>query len=317
MIPESSTAGLVFLRDATHSGMIDNLSATFLGVYAIDQIDVTDRLKVRLSIRQDWWDEQLDPRAYKGFKGTVEQTGLTTYNIIGKCEIIDDNRCIITELPIGGEIDSYVKFLHSIKAPHSHLLKSVSGTKLPLTVKFLDGKLQELIDTNTLYKKLRLIIKISTNNMYAYDPQSKLKKYNSAEDILSEYYHFRLKMYTERIELSILSLKHKLNLIANKIKFVDCILNGRLDFRSNMLQWLIAYDFPQLSIKINQIPSYRYLLEISVYDLTESFIDKLKDKYEQVRSDYEMYIHTTPKQLWLNELNKFENAYQISEKIDK
>jgi iron complex outermembrane receptor protein len=41
--------------------MKDDLSASFLGAYLVDQIDVTDRLKVRLSARQDWWQEQLNP----------------------------------------------------------------------------------------------------------------------------------------------------------------------------------------------------------------------------------------------------------------
>jgi iron complex outermembrane receptor protein len=64
VIPEISTAGLTFLRDATHSGMVDDLAARFLGAYAIDQIDVTDRFKVRLSARQDWWHEELTPEAF-------------------------------------------------------------------------------------------------------------------------------------------------------------------------------------------------------------------------------------------------------------
>jgi iron complex outermembrane recepter protein len=64
VIPETSIAGLNFLRDATHSGMVDDLRATFLGAYLIDQIDVTDKLKVRLSARQDWWYEQLAPQAF-------------------------------------------------------------------------------------------------------------------------------------------------------------------------------------------------------------------------------------------------------------
>jgi iron complex outermembrane recepter protein len=45
VIPETSIAGLNFLRDATHSGMVDDLRATFLGAYLVDQIDVTDKLK--------------------------------------------------------------------------------------------------------------------------------------------------------------------------------------------------------------------------------------------------------------------------------
>jgi iron complex outermembrane recepter protein len=46
------------------SGMIDDLRATFLSAYLIDQIDVTDKLKVRLSARQDWWQEQLALQAF-------------------------------------------------------------------------------------------------------------------------------------------------------------------------------------------------------------------------------------------------------------
>ena len=37
-----------FLRDASHSGMVDDLRALYLSAYATDQIDVTDQWKVRL-----------------------------------------------------------------------------------------------------------------------------------------------------------------------------------------------------------------------------------------------------------------------------
>jgi iron complex outermembrane recepter protein len=64
VIPETSTQGLSFLRDATHSGFIDHLDGTFLGLYATDQIDVTDSLKLRFSARQDWWDRELTPQIF-------------------------------------------------------------------------------------------------------------------------------------------------------------------------------------------------------------------------------------------------------------
>ncbi len=64
VIPETSTTGLNFLRDAKHSGMVDDLRAWFLGVYATDQIDVTDQWKVRLGVRQDYWLESLAPKVF-------------------------------------------------------------------------------------------------------------------------------------------------------------------------------------------------------------------------------------------------------------
>jgi iron complex outermembrane recepter protein len=75
VIPETSIAGLTFLRDATHSGMVDQLRALYLSAYTVDQIDVTDQWKVRLSARQDHWYEQLTPLAF--VSGRVEDNGVT------------------------------------------------------------------------------------------------------------------------------------------------------------------------------------------------------------------------------------------------
>ncbi|HEY0161315.1 MAG TPA: TonB-dependent receptor [Edaphobacter sp.] len=61
VIPETSTAGLIFLRDASHSGFLDHLNANYQGLYATDQMDLTSRLKLRIGGRQDWWQTQLTP----------------------------------------------------------------------------------------------------------------------------------------------------------------------------------------------------------------------------------------------------------------
>ncbi len=64
VIPETSVAGLNFLMDAKHSGFVDSLTATYLSAYAADQIDVTDKLKLRLSGRLDRWDTELTPQVF-------------------------------------------------------------------------------------------------------------------------------------------------------------------------------------------------------------------------------------------------------------
>ncbi len=61
VVPETSTAGLVFLRDAKHSGFLDQLSANYEGLYATDQLDLTSRWKLRVGGRQDWWQTKLAP----------------------------------------------------------------------------------------------------------------------------------------------------------------------------------------------------------------------------------------------------------------
>ncbi len=59
--PETSTTGLHFLCDAKHSCDDDNLAADYYSLYATDQIDVTDKLKFRAGIRQDWFNTSLTP----------------------------------------------------------------------------------------------------------------------------------------------------------------------------------------------------------------------------------------------------------------
>ncbi len=59
--PETSINSLTFMCDAKHSCDNDHLLANYSSLYATDQMDVTDRFKVRLGVRQDFWDTDLTP----------------------------------------------------------------------------------------------------------------------------------------------------------------------------------------------------------------------------------------------------------------
>ena len=52
---------LTFQCDAKHSCDNDHLVANYYGLYATDQMDLTDKWKLRVGVRQDWYDTQLDP----------------------------------------------------------------------------------------------------------------------------------------------------------------------------------------------------------------------------------------------------------------
>jgi iron complex outermembrane recepter protein len=58
---ELSPAGLKFQCDAKHSCDNDHLVANYYGLYVTDQIDLTDKWKLRVGVRQDWYDTALDP----------------------------------------------------------------------------------------------------------------------------------------------------------------------------------------------------------------------------------------------------------------
>jgi iron complex outermembrane recepter protein len=58
---ELAPAGLNFLCDAKHSCDNDHMVADYYGLYATDQMDLTDRWKLRVGVRQDWYNTSLDP----------------------------------------------------------------------------------------------------------------------------------------------------------------------------------------------------------------------------------------------------------------
>ena len=82
VIPETSPASLNFLRDAKHSGFVDNLNATYASLYATDQVDLTERLKLRVGARQDWWNTDLTPNLFIPGRlqpdGQLFEPGVTT-----------------------------------------------------------------------------------------------------------------------------------------------------------------------------------------------------------------------------------------------
>jgi iron complex outermembrane recepter protein len=59
--PETNPAALTFQCDAKHSCDDDHLIANYYGIYATDQMDLTDKWKLRVGVRQDWYDTELDP----------------------------------------------------------------------------------------------------------------------------------------------------------------------------------------------------------------------------------------------------------------
>jgi iron complex outermembrane receptor protein len=62
-VNDGSLASLDFECDASHSCDDAKLVAQFYGIYAVDQIDVTDSLKLRLSVRKDWFNTEAEARS--------------------------------------------------------------------------------------------------------------------------------------------------------------------------------------------------------------------------------------------------------------
>jgi iron complex outermembrane recepter protein len=62
VVNDGTLAGLTFQCNASHSCDNARLLGKFYGIYAVDQIDVTDSLKIRLTAREDWFETEAQAR---------------------------------------------------------------------------------------------------------------------------------------------------------------------------------------------------------------------------------------------------------------
>ena len=81
---------------------------------------------------------------------------------------------------------------------------------------------------NGIHKFLKLYSIHSTTNMYLFNNKEQLKKYNSPEEIIDDYYDTRLEYYKIRKEFLLNKLNSDLKLISNKTRFINDNLKTKL-----------------------------------------------------------------------------------------
>jgi iron complex outermembrane recepter protein len=75
--PETSIADLNFQCAPSHSCQNDHVVANFYSLYATDQVDVTDRFKVRAGVRKDWFGTSLTLNPVPGEPNRTANDGIT------------------------------------------------------------------------------------------------------------------------------------------------------------------------------------------------------------------------------------------------
>ena len=124
----------------------------------------------------------------------------------------DDYKRFLCELVERGEIKSFAE---------KHTTRHVHFTIVPATLYTEDP--QELV------KKLKLKSNISLQNMVAFDSAGVLKRYDSPEQIIKDFYPVRLRGYDARKRALMKQLVRDEAYARNKSQFVAQIISGELD----------------------------------------------------------------------------------------
>lgn len=273
---------------------------------------------------------------YRGFRGKITKESNVKFICSGSYEILDRTNVKIKEIPIEWAIDDYLTELSkyivqdNVVDPKRIIKSYVSKpylNKVSIVVEFIDGALLKLMQSNGLEKLLKLSKPINLTNMNTNTVKQKVHKYSSVDDILTDYYNYRLDAYVRRKELLLKKSENELNLIKYKVMFLEYVLSGKIvifnNNRSMSKESIIIkvkeLGFPELSNTYDSPDkSYNYITSILLFALSEEELEKLKKQLEIETAAFEKYKNTPIINIWLQELDELEKEYNswVKEIVD-
>ena len=266
---------------------------------------------------------------YEGFTGTIEKIAGTEgkFLIKGKYTKLDTDKIRVTELPVGFWTDDFKELLEKLIDPGTDkdgkkIASSIKDyedlskdTTIDFTIHFQKGKLDELQNIthdygcNGIEKLLKLYTTSSTSNMHLFNADDKLKKYDKVEDIIDEYFETRLQMYQLRKDTLIRKLEKELDLLTNKVRFIEENLNGTLDLRKKKREQVIEILCSKNYSVMNDDTEYKYLTKMPMDSVTEENVEKLMNEHKNTKNELELIMKTTIHQMWNSELDKLSEEY--------
>jgi DNA topoisomerase-2 len=140
---------------------------------------------------------------YRGWTGRVEQTAPDRYRFNGIARQLSDTEVEITELPIRMWTQDFKDRLEEIikadKVPSfiKDYVDYNTHVKVHFIVQMEPKHMKSALDEG-LEEKFKLTKTLATSNLVAFDRHGRLHKYNTVEEILEEFYSYRLQMYEKR-----------------------------------------------------------------------------------------------------------------------
>ena len=185
---------------------------------------------------------------YEGFKGDIIKVQKDKYLFKGKYQTESYDMIRVTELPIGMWTSSFKEHLESLmevkdkkgkkKIPIvKNYVDNCTDVVVDFKIKFHPTKLTDLIsktvnkNVNGLEKALKLTTTKKTSNMYLFDEEQKLRKYETIYGIIDKYYPVRIGLYKKRKLNLIAEYKKIVKLLSNKARFIQEQCDDEIDLR--------------------------------------------------------------------------------------
>ncbi|KAH1289804.1 DNA topoisomerase 2 [Aspergillus fumigatus] len=282
---------------------------------------------------------------FRGFTGEVTALGGDRFKFSGIVKETGDKEVEITELPIRtwtqdfkDKLEEIIKaektpsFIKDYKDYNTH-------TKVHFVIQMDEKNLQSAREEG-LEEKFKLSKTIATTNLVAFDPEGRITKYASVDDILKEFYAVRLKFYERRKQYQLNELQKELDKLTNQARFVQMIIDGDLVISKKKKPALVAElkkhgfkAFPKVidAVKAGEdapvveeeedesgndetevlSSAYDYLLGMPLWSLTHERVEKLRRQIGEKEVEIDALIKLSKEDIWKRDLDDFINEWRF------
>ena len=266
---------------------------------------------------------------YRGFKGKVvkvDEKGISKFITKGKYHIEDD-KVIITELPVGYWTHDFKEFLEKTIQMDDSWILDYENHSTDEKVKFIVKVNDETLFDNTykvkdvIVEKFKLTTPKSTTNIHLYTKDGAIRKYDTIYQVIDDHYYVRLNMYQKRKDHQLETLTKGIQLLESKMRFIESVIEEKIQVykksKQSIIDALKSLEFPfyenncMVDYEEKEITSeYNYLLNLSVYSFTLEKVEELREDILKNKNEFDELEKKDIKDIWKEELNSFEEAYK-------
>jgi DNA topoisomerase-2 len=268
---------------------------------------------------------------YEGFTGSIEKITTSKFLIKGVYEKVGPDKIRVTELPVGFWTEDFKEHLEGLIETTDKTGKKITpivkdyddmskDTTIDFTITLHKGKLEELEmtkgdhDCNSVYKVFKLCSTTSTTNMHLFNADDKLKKYETVQQIIDDYFETRLHLYQVRKDYLIRALERELKLLSNKSNYIRELLEGTIDLRKKKKEEIVVMLKNKGYAIFDEDADYKYLVKMTMDSVTEENVEKLFKEHLLKSEELVITKKITPNEMWSNELQILEEEYELYKK---
>ena len=275
-----------------------------------------DPRQVVRQVRHLLREEALEPMRpwYRDFKGRIQDG--TSYGVF---KAVNDTRAEVTELPIGYWTEDFKTNAEALMDKHPQAIKDLEAHYTERDVRFVVRFQSKAVAQEWLAPgedgapsrfeselKLRSTRGLSTTNMHLYDANGVIRRYESPEAILRDFFAARMVGYVERKRHLLTRLREDATVLRARIRFIMEIIDGTLKIlnvpKKALVDALIEREYP------THEGDHEYLVRMPIQTLTlerKEELLKLCETKEAALADLE---GTTETALWERDLDALEAA---------